>query len=90
VASCVTECNNSEQDIKLYANMDECMSFGNVTGLDTSCVRNAFLNSLLSKSYKGREDEEEDVISYRITLRISMNVFGMGQKPSPVCVNVLS
>jgi hypothetical protein len=40
-----------------------------LTGLVTSCVGTAFENTLLKEKSKGREDEEEGVSSYWMTLR---------------------
>jgi hypothetical protein len=46
---------------------------GRRTGLVTFCVETAFYNGLLKERYKGgykrQEDKEEDVGSYRMTLR---------------------
>jgi len=47
-------------------------------------------NCLLKHAIAWRKGEEEDVGSYWMTLRISVNIFGLGQKPSPVCSNILS
>jgi hypothetical protein len=52
-----------------------CMKYvnGRRTGLITFCVETAFYNWLLKERYKGgwkrQEDKEEDVGSYRMTLR---------------------
>jgi hypothetical protein len=40
-----------------------------LNGLLTSCVITAFYNTLLKERYRGREEEEEEVSSYWMTLR---------------------
>jgi hypothetical protein len=42
---------------------------GSLNGLLTSCAIPAFYNALLKVRYRGREDEEEEVSRYWMTLR---------------------
>ena len=48
-----------------YTQQNECR----VAGLDTPCVGTAFQNTLLKGRQKEREDEDEDISSYCMTLR---------------------
>ena len=42
---------------------------GSLDGLLTSCIITAFYNTLLKERDRGREEEEEEVSSYWMTLR---------------------
>jgi hypothetical protein len=57
-----------------------------VNGLVTPCVGTAFRKALFNEKWKGREDEEDDISSYKMTLRKMEDTVRLKRKhQKPLC-----